>query len=104
MVALFGTPRIVVNVPPASFLPPPKVDSAVLHIDCFTKSIASPEEIDRILRLLKMAFAQRRKMLSNTLGKLPEAPDLLTRAGIDPTRRPQTLSIQEWITLARLLP
>jgi 16S rRNA (adenine1518-N6/adenine1519-N6)-dimethyltransferase len=100
LVALFGTPRIVTKVPPGSFLPPPKVDSAVLHIECFTKSRTTPDVIEEIFRLTKLGFSQKRKMLRNTLGAFPEGMERLEALGIDPTRRPQTLTIDEWIALA----
>jgi 16S rRNA (adenine1518-N6/adenine1519-N6)-dimethyltransferase len=101
IVALFGKASMVTRVPPASFVPPPKVDSAVIHIACHQKPLGSPEEIEKIIWLLKNAFSQKRKMLSNTLGRLPEGPERMAKVGIDPTRRPQTLSVDEWLALAR---
>jgi 16S rRNA (adenine1518-N6/adenine1519-N6)-dimethyltransferase len=101
LVGLFGTPRIIAKVRPEAFLPPPKVDSAVLHIACFPEPRAGKDVIDRIFTLTKIAFGQKRKMLSNTIGKTPGGSEALARAGIDPTRRPQTLSIDEWIRLAK---
>lgn len=101
VVSLFGKPSIVRHVPPSAFLPPPKVDSSVLHIDCFAHPMADGPTIDRLLSLLKLGFGQKRKMLRNTLGSLPNGEELLAGAGIDPTRRPQTLSTEEWIALAR---
>ncbi len=101
IVALFGKARIVVNVPPRCFLPPPKVESAVLHIDCYDKPLADRETMDRIFMLTKHAFSQKRKMLRNTLGSLPNGPAMMQAVGIEPTRRPQTLTIQEWIQLAQ---
>jgi 16S rRNA (adenine1518-N6/adenine1519-N6)-dimethyltransferase len=100
VVGLFGTPKVIRHVPPSCFLPPPKVDSSVLHIDCFAKPRADREAIDRILRLVKVGFSQKRKMLRNTIATLPDGPARLLRSNIDPTRRPQTLSIDEWIALA----
>jgi 16S rRNA (adenine1518-N6/adenine1519-N6)-dimethyltransferase len=102
IVALFGTPRIAAIVPPRCFLPPPKVDSAVLHIDCFEKPLADRAVMDRVFVLTKHAFSQKRKMLRNTFGTLPNGLEMLAEAGIEPTRRPQTLSIHEWITLAQI--
>ncbi len=96
VVSLFGKPSIVRHVPPSAFLPPPKVDSSVLHIDCFEKPLADEPTIDRLLKLLKIGFGQKRKMLRNTIDVA-----LLASVGIDPTRRPQTLSTDEWIALAR---
>lgn len=100
VVSLFGTPRIVRHVPPSAFLPPPKVDSSVLHIDCFAQPLANARTIDRLLTLLKLGFGQKRKMLRNTIGSLPDGPALLAAADIDPTRRPQTLNTDEWLALA----
>lgn len=96
VVSLFGKPSIVRHVPPGAFLPPPKVDSSVLHIACFEKPLADTETIDRLMSLLKIGFGQKRKMLRNTI----DVP-LLESVGIDPTRRPQTLSTEEWLALAR---
>lgn len=100
LVGLFGTPHRVCTVGSGAFLPPPKVDSAVLHVECFREPLADRAAIARIFSLTKIAFGQKRKMLRNTLGKLPEGMTRLAQLGIDPERRPQTLSIQEWIALA----
>ncbi len=101
LVALFGEPTLVGIVPPECFLPPPEVDSAVLHIKSHAKPLADRETIDRIFRLTKLAFSQKRKMLRNTLGQSPEGKAALESLGIELTRRPETLSIEEWIGLAR---
>lgn len=101
VVSLFGTPSIVRHVPPSAFLPPPKVDSSVLHIDCFPAPLADSVTIDAVLTLLKCGFGQKRKMIRNTIGSLPNGDALLAAATIDPTRRPQTLTTDEWVTLAR---
>lgn len=101
LVGLFGKPKIVAHVPPESFLPPPKVDSAVIFIECFEKPLADAQTIERIFTLTKAAFSQKRKMISNTIGQFHEGMELLRRASIDPQRRPQTLSVTEWITLAK---
>ena len=103
LVRLFGTPSLVRLVPPHCFLPPPKVDSAVIHIECFAQPKADPETIQRILKLAKLAFSKRRKMLRNTIGETPGGTEAMMQATIDPMRRPQTLSIDEWITLDNAL-
>lgn len=100
IVGLFGTPKKICNVPPASFLPPPKVDSAVLHVQCFEKPLASEEIIDQVMKLTKIGFSQKRKMLRNSFGTFPGGLELLKGVGIDEKRRSQTLSIEEWIALA----
>ncbi len=101
LVALFGEPTLVGIVPPECFLPPPDVYSAVLHIKSYPEPLADRETIERIFRLTKSAFSQKRKMLRNTLGQSPEGKAALDSLGIALTRRPETLSIQEWIGLAR---
>lgn len=101
MVKLFGAPKVICTVPPGAFVPPPAVDSAVLHIISHQKPLADRPTIDTILRLLKIGFAGKRKMLRNTLGAMENGMELLAKAGIDATRRPETLSAEEWITLAR---
>ena len=103
LVALFGTPRIICRVPPEAFLPPPKVDSAVLHIDCFERPRTDPETLEEIFRLTKLAFSKKRKMLRNTIGEMERGMERLKGADIDPTRRPQTLGIDEWINLAQTM-
>ncbi len=101
LVGLFGKPTLIRIVPPEAFLPPPKVDSAVLHIECFKEPLADTKTIEEIFRLTKIAFSQKRKMLRNTIGSLPHGLEHLVAAGIEPTRRPQTLTIEEWIRLAQ---
>jgi len=100
LVALFGTARIVTHVPPWSFLPAPKVHSSVLHIDCYSEPKAPIAAMEEIFALTKIAFAQKRKMLRNSFGTFPGGLELLSAVGIDPTRRAQTLSVEEWIALA----
>ncbi len=101
VVGLFGEPEVVIRVPPRSFVPPPAVDSAVLHIRCFKEPKASPAIIEEVFRLTRVCFGQKRKMLRNSLGTLPEGPILLEKTGIDATRRPEHLAIDEWIALAK---
>ncbi len=103
IVGLFGTARLVRTVPPGSFLPPPKVDSAVLHIDSYPQPKADAATIEKVMKLAKAGFTQKRKMLRNTIAALPGGEEALKKAGIDLTRRPQTLSIEEWIELARMM-
>ncbi|MDD5623641.1 MAG: 16S rRNA (adenine(1518)-N(6)/adenine(1519)-N(6))-dimethyltransferase RsmA [Candidatus Peribacteraceae bacterium] len=104
LVGLFGKPRIAGLVPPEAFLPPPKVDSAILHIECFGEPLTGREIMERIFKLVKIGFGQKRKMLSNTIGRFSWGMELLERASIDPKRRPQTLSVEEWIALAKEMP
>lgn len=100
LVALFGTPRVVTIVKPGAFLPPPAVDSAVLHIQSHPTPLADRATIDRVFSLTKLGFGQKRKMLRNTIGKLEHGMELLKKTRIDPMRRPETLRVEEWINLA----
>jgi len=101
LVNLFGTPEVLISVPPSSFLPPPKVHSAVLHIECFKKPLADDDTLKRIFSLTKIAFSQKRKMLRGTLGRQRGGSEALQKVGIDASRRPETLSVEEWVALAR---
>lgn len=101
LVELFGTPSYVRNVPPGAFLPPPRVDSAVIHVRCFEQPLAEGKVLDAVLRLTSQAFGKKRKMLRRSLGKFHGGMELLERASISPERRPETLEIREWVALAR---
>jgi len=94
-------PRIAMTVNRSAFVPPPKVTSAVVHI----APREAPEGVDpKIMeRLTEAAFGQRRKMLRSSLKSLPGALNALEQTGIDAQRRAETLSINEFIAVARLL-
>ncbi|MFC0588141.1 16S rRNA (adenine(1518)-N(6)/adenine(1519)-N(6))-dimethyltransferase RsmA [Novosphingobium aquiterrae] len=93
--------KIAMKVHRSAFTPPPKVMSAVVHI---TPS-KMPEGVSaRILeRVTEAAFGQRRKMLRQSLKGLPGALDALAALGIDPQRRAETLSVAEFVAIARIL-
>lgn len=101
LVGLFGTPEVLITVPPGSFLPPPKVYSAVLHIKCHSEPMANDETLKNIFSLAKIAFSQKRKMLRGTLGRQRGGSEAMQKVGIDASRRPETLSVEEWVALAR---
>jgi 16S rRNA (adenine1518-N6/adenine1519-N6)-dimethyltransferase len=91
--------RIVMRVPPAAFTPPPKVWSAVVRI--VPKPVQpSPALFRAMERVTAAAFGQRRKMLRSSLRSLGQAEALLDAAGIDPTRRAETLTVEEFSRLA----
>ena len=96
-----ASPRIAMGVSRSSFVPPPKVTSAVVHI----VPAAMPAGVDPRLmeRLTAAAFGQRRKMLRQSLKGLPGAVEALAALGIDPQRRAETLSIEDFVGLARQL-
>jgi 16S rRNA (adenine1518-N6/adenine1519-N6)-dimethyltransferase len=94
-------PRLAMTVNRSAFVPAPKVTSAVVHI----LPAQQPEGVNpRIIeRLTEAAFGQRRKMLRSSLKQFPGALDALEQLRIDPQRRAETLSVKEWIAVARAL-
>ena len=103
-VQVFGTPRIVTEIPASAFYPSPKVDSATLRVDIFPKPFIPDHQRGLFFSVVRMGFAQKRKMLRNTLAaglhvSATEAGEVLTAAGVDPQRRAQTLELVEWRTL-----
>lgn len=105
-VQLYGRPRIVARVPAGAFYPRPKVESAVLEIVPHSTPPVQVEDLSCFLRLVEAGFHQPRKQLRNALAAglgLPkqEVERLLEAAGIDPRRRAETLSLQEWERLYR---
>ena len=103
-VQYYTEPEIVLDVPPRSFIPAPEVDSVV--IACKVRETPAVDVMDEkmFFRVIKAAFGQRRKTLSNALkgGGLPkeQVRDAMEAAGIDPTRRGETLSLDEFAKLA----
>jgi len=100
-VQVFGTPEILMKISAGAFYPAPTVDSVTLRINLFPEPAIPQEKLDIFFRLIKAGFSQKRKMLRNTLSSglhLPhdQVGTLLEQAGIDPQRRAQTLSIDEW--------
>ncbi|TGT89786.1 MULTISPECIES: 16S rRNA (adenine(1518)-N(6)/adenine(1519)-N(6))-dimethyltransferase RsmA [unclassified Mesorhizobium] len=88
--------RIAFDVPPQAFTPPPKVTSSVVHLEPRTTPL--PADVKKLGRVTEAAFGQRRKMLRQSVKSLG-GEALLERAGIDPTRRAETLSIEEFVRL-----
>ena len=100
-VQVYGKPLITTQIPADAFYPAPKVDSAVLRIEIYPQSVISAPLLEKFFTLIKAGFSQKRKTLRNSLsGGLritpPEVEKLLAAAGIDPQRRAETLSLEEW--------
>jgi 16S rRNA (adenine1518-N6/adenine1519-N6)-dimethyltransferase len=97
-----SAPRIAMTVSRSAFVPPPKVTSAVVHI----VPTDAPAGVDPrvISRLTEAAFSQRRKMLRSSLKSFPGAVEAAEKLGIDLQRRAETLSVAEYVELARALP
>jgi 16S rRNA (adenine1518-N6/adenine1519-N6)-dimethyltransferase len=110
-VQFYGQPRIVARIKAGAFYPPPKVDSAVLHVEVREQpAVVLPPGQDETdyFRVVRAGFGQRRKMLRNALSAGLGMPsdhveNALARAGVDPRRRAETLSLQEWAGVTQAL-
>ncbi len=107
-VQFYGQPRIVARVPSQAFYPAPKVDSAVLRVDVHPQAPLSQEERHRFFRVVQAGFSERRKQLHNSLThglhhKNEHVRSWLALAGIDASRRAETLSIEEWLRLWHII-
>lgn len=96
-----AAPRMAMKVNRSAFVPPPKVTSAVVHI----VPAAMPAGVDpKVMeRLTAAAFGQRRKMLRQSLKGFPGALNAVDSLGIDSQRRAETLGVEDFVALARLL-
>ena len=94
----------VFTVSPASFRPQPKVQSGVIRLTFREKALLDPSAEARFFTMLKAAFSQKRKTLHNTLAELAggkkEAAEKLSAAGVESSRRAETLTLEEAIKLA----
>ncbi len=98
-VQAFGNPRIIASVSRHNFRPIPKVDSAILRID-FPSAVTlslSKDDMEKYFSLIHQGFSHKRKMLRAVFPK-----EILQKAGIEETRRAETLTIQEWRNLYSL--
>ena len=93
--------KLAMKVHRSAFTPPPKVMSAIVHVE----PAAMPEGVSaRMLeRVTEAAFGQRRKMLRQSLKSVPGAIAAMETAGIDSSRRAETVSVAEYVALAKLL-
>ena len=96
-----GEARIAMKVHRSAFTPPPKVMSAVVHIT--PRPAPADVQLKTLERLTAAAFGPRRTMLRQSLKGLPGALAALESAGIDPQRRAETVSVDEFVEVARLM-
>ena len=106
-VQAYGKPVIRGDISANSFYPPPRVESSILSVEPFANPMIPKENLDRVFLLAKTAFNQKRKQLRNSLAGdhflTDYGADLAFKeAGVKPTRRPQELSIEDWVRLARV--
>jgi len=106
-VQIYGTPRIITYVPATAFFPSPQVDSAVVRVDLHSAPLLDGATTEQFFMLIHAGFAEKRKQLHNTLSRHLDASHetisrWLAEGEIDPMRRAQTLSLDEWLRLARI--
>lgn len=105
-VQVFAVARTVFTIPATAFNPPPRVDSALVALDVRPRPAVEVDDLDHFFRFVESIFQFRRKQLGGALGRLGGAGSSTTAArlgalGIDPTRRAQTLTLNEWEALYR---
>ena len=104
MIQYFAQPELKFIIPKEAFRPIPKVDSAVVHMKILERPRVMVRDEKMFFKLVRTAFSQRRKTLSNSLKGLGEdIREVMISAGIDPQRRPETLSLEEFATLSDAL-
>ncbi|MEK7848117.1 MAG: rRNA adenine N-6-methyltransferase family protein, partial [Chloroflexota bacterium] len=105
-VQLYGHPTIVARVPPQSFYPPPRVDSALVRIQVYPRPAVEVPDVSLFFQVVRAGFSTPRKQLRNALANglgIPpaQAQRLLEKASVSPQRRAQTLSLPEWAALCQ---
>ncbi|NTU43076.1 MAG: ribosomal RNA small subunit methyltransferase A [Nitrospirales bacterium] len=100
----YGVPKLAFIVPRGAFRPVPKVDSAVIHLEILPAPRVQVLDEPTFFRVVRAAFSQRRKTLSNSLkAAFGDVKDLIVATGVDPVRRAETLSIEEFGRLADII-
>jgi 16S rRNA (adenine1518-N6/adenine1519-N6)-dimethyltransferase len=104
-VQVYGTPRILSHVPPSAFYPAPKVQSSVVRIDTAQRPRVAGDKTDAFFDVVRAGFSTKRKQLRNALANglsvsAEIATSVLADADIDPARRAQELSLEEWTRVA----
>jgi len=107
-VQVYGQARISSQIPASCFYPEPNVDSSVLIIDVYQQPKLTNQGIKTLFDLAHAAFNQKRKMLRGSLSPLlgmdkQSVAGVLEKADIDPRRRPETLSLEDWIRLVEII-
>lgn len=103
-VQVFAEPRMVFTLPASAFSPEPRVDSALVELEVRERPAIHVDDMTAFFGLVEAVFQYRRKQLGGALGRISgtgstDASARLRAAGIDPARRPQTLSLEEWETV-----
>lgn len=105
IIQYYGEPSLKFIIPRGAFRPPPEVDSAVVRIDILKEPEMMAKDEGSFLRVVKTAFKQRRKTISNALKPLlgSDVKSILNEARIDPLRRPESLTIAEFVRLSDII-
>lgn len=105
IIQYYGEPSLNFIIPRGAFRPPPEVDSAVVKIEILRQPKVKAEDEELFLKVVKQAFGQRRKTISNALRSLVKGDviEILNKAGINPTRRAESLSIAEFVRLSNMI-
>ncbi len=104
----YCVPRVVARIPAGAFYPRPTVDSAVVRLEVRAQWAVAVKDRDLFFRVVKAGFSQKRKQLRNSLGaglhlEGEQVEAWMKRAGVDPKRRAETLSLEEWGALSESL-
>lgn len=107
-VQFYGKPRIISQVPARCFYPPPKVDSAILRIDLLSRRVVAVTDEKSFFQVVRAGFTTSRKQLANSLAQglgcsKAETLSWLEKADIVPQRRAETLTLEEWARLWRVI-
>jgi len=102
---MYGETRMVMKVPPGAFSPPPNVQSAVVRIDV-SPAPRADAPVDAFFKVVRAGFGNPRKQLRNSLSfglytNHAAVDEILREAGVDPTLRPQVLSLDDWAAITR---
>jgi 16S rRNA (adenine1518-N6/adenine1519-N6)-dimethyltransferase len=92
---------VALSVPPHAFTPPPAVESRALLLEMLERPRAEVRDEQRFRALVKAAFSHRRKTLWNAVKNMPGAREALAKAGVDPQRRGETLTVEEFAAVER---
>jgi 16S rRNA (adenine1518-N6/adenine1519-N6)-dimethyltransferase len=106
-VQFYGKPSIAAIVPAASFFPAPEVDSAIVKIDIYKEPPVAVDNVEGFFKLVRAGFRAARKQVANSLSQglglpKPAIQQMLSKAAIDPQRRAETFTLEEWAALWRV--
>lgn len=101
VVRVFTEPRLQLTIPAERFMPVPRVDSALVVLEVRGEPAVKVDDLNSFFRFVEGVFQFRRKQLGGILARSGIGKDVVAGLGIDPTRRPQTLTLHEWEILFR---